>query len=83
MQHRVYTRRVNSNGEDVSPSVCACYYKAPQRQADNSGGYVLDFYRKKKTKSSDPIESHNQCVVQCSMSNQETRTTKQGENNGS
>lgn len=70
MPHRVYTRRVNSNGEDVAPSVCACYYKAPQRQADNSGGYVLDFFRK----SISPLESLDQSVVQCMTSNQETRT---------
>ena len=73
MQHRVYTRRVNSNGEDVSPSVCACYYKAPQRQADNGGGYVLDYFKKNGLH---PLDTHSEKMLGYPSS---TRTTRQGE----
>ena len=71
MPHRIdssrYTRRINSNGENVAPSVCACYYKAPQRQADNSGGYVLDFF-KRKGKNLPPIDTSSNNVVDYTMS---------------
>ena len=56
-EKRRYIKRVNSNGEDVSPSVCACYYKVPQRQADNSGGYVLDFFKAVRDKTTTPIDT--------------------------
>lgn len=82
MQHREYTRRVNSNGEEVSPSVCASYFKAPQRQADNSGGYVLDFFKGKSRKCLYPLETDSESVVQCTATNPDTRTTKQGKTNG-
>lgn len=55
-----YIRRCNSNGEDVSPSVCACYYKVPQRQADNSGGYVLDYIRKEPIFKSTPFTPNSE-----------------------
>lgn len=38
-----YTRRTNSNGEDVYPTVCATQYKMPQQQGDNGGYYILDY----------------------------------------
>lgn len=41
-------RRVNSNGEDVYPTVCATQYKGVQAQMDAGGYYILDFQRKKK-----------------------------------
>ena len=43
-----YTRRVNSNGEDVYPTVCATQYKMPQQQGDLSGAYILDYFKKRK-----------------------------------
>ena len=42
--HRVYTRRVNSNGGDVMPAICATICKGVQNQLDKSGCYVLDFF---------------------------------------
>ena len=69
-----YTRRLNSNGGDVAPAICATICKGVQRQLDNSGSYVLDFYREKTSKVLSPLESLNQCVVQCITTNQETRT---------
>ena len=50
-----YTRRINSNGEDVYPTVCATQYKLPQRQGDYSGAYVLDYYKVEHTKVSTPL----------------------------
>ena len=62
---KAYVRRCNSNGEDVAPAVCACYYKAPQRQADNSGGYVLEYIRRGNEKSFlYPLESQAAGVVE-------------------
>lgn len=52
---RIYIRRVNSNGEDVYPTVCATQYKLPQRQGDNSGAYVLDYIRKPLVNGSTPL----------------------------
>ena len=80
---KLYTRRLNSNGGDVAPAICATICKGVQRQLDNTGSYVLDFYREKNSKVLSPLESLNQSVVQCMTSNQETRTIKQGDNNGS
>ena len=34
---KTYTRRVNSNGEDVYPTVCATQYKGVQQQMDRGG----------------------------------------------
>ena len=48
---KTYTRRVNSNGEDVYPTVCATQYKGVQQQMDRGGYYILDFYRKKPPSS--------------------------------
>lgn len=78
-----YTRRLNSNGGDVAPAICATICKGVQRQLDNAGSYVLDFYREKNSKGLSPLESLNQSVVQCMTSNQETRTKEQGDSNGS
>lgn len=79
-----YTRRLNSNGGDIAPSICATICKGVQRQLDNAGSYVLDFYRKKVKEPPLPFEDFIQCVVvQETTSNQETRTIKQGDNNGS
>lgn len=50
-----YIRRVNSNGEDVYPTVCATHYKLPQRQGDNSGAYVLDYIKQKIYSSDTPL----------------------------
>ena len=55
---RKYTRRVNSNGEDVMPTICSPFYKGGQRQLDNGGGYVLDYFLKpKKEILSTPLTS--------------------------
>ena len=78
-----YTRRLNSNGGDVAPAICATICKGVQRQLDNAGSYVLDFYMEKPSGNLSPLESLNQNVVQCMTSNQETRTTEQGDSNGS
>ena len=72
-EKRRYTRRCNSNGEDVAPSVCACYYKAPQRQADNSGGYVLDYFKKNGLS---PLDTRSEKMLEYSSS---TRITRQRE----
>ena len=77
---RRYTRRCNSNGEDVAPSVCACYYKAPQRQADNSGGYILDFFRSEKRKNLHPLDTRGEMMVEYPVS---TRTIDKENQNGS
>jgi len=69
-----YTRRLNSNGGDVAPTICTTICKGTQRQLDNAGCYVLDFYREKPSKVLSPLESLDQSVVQCMTSNQETRT---------
>ena len=52
---RQYVRRVNSNGEDVSPTICSTICKGVQRQLDNSGGYVLEFIRKPVVNSAPPL----------------------------
>ena len=52
---RKYAKRVNSNGEDVSPTICSTICKGVQRQLDNSGAYVLDYIRKHLVDSSDPL----------------------------
>ena len=78
-----YTRRLNSNGGDVAPAICATICKGVQRQLDNAGGYVLDFYKEKPSEILSSLESLNQNVVQCMTSNQETRTKEQGDINGS
>ena len=80
---RQYTRRLNSNGGDVAPAICATICKGVQRQLDNSGSYVLDFYRVNATESLCPIESHRHGMIQYTTSETKTRTIKQGENNGS
>ena len=55
---RKYTRRVNSNGEDVMPTICSTFYKGVQRQLDNGGGYVLDYFiRTKKETIHTPLIS--------------------------
>lgn len=43
-KHRKYTKRCNSNGEDVFPTVCCGICKGTQRQLDNSGSYIPDYY---------------------------------------
>ena len=53
---RKYTRRKNSNGGDVYPTVCATQYKLPQRQGDMQGAYVLEYFvRHKHEKKVSPI----------------------------
>lgn len=47
-----YARRVNSNGEDVYPTVCATQYKGVQRQIDVGGYYILEYKTKEKHKTS-------------------------------
>lgn len=78
-----YTRRLNSNGGEVAPAICATICKGVQRQLDNAGSYILDFYRKNGTKSLCPIESHHHGVIQYEASDKKTRTTRQGDNNES
>ena len=48
MQGREYISRTTSNGEDVFPTLYAVYYKLPQRQADNSGMYIVEKVKIKK-----------------------------------
>lgn len=40
-----YTRRTNSNGEDVAPTLTASISKGVQNQLDFGGGYVIDYFR--------------------------------------
>lgn len=61
---RTYTRRLNSNGGDVAPAICATICKGVQRQLDNSGSYVLEFFRKKKGKVEYPLDTHEKEVLQ-------------------
>lgn len=75
--HRVYTRRVNSNGGDVMPAVCATICKGIQNQLDRSGGYVLDFFRK----NSHLIDTHLGDVLEYAASDNTTRTIEDKENN--
>lgn len=64
MRHRVYTRRTNSNGENVAPTICATFAKLVQRQLDNAGGYVLDRFRRA------PLQSTVDCdIIQHTKSN--------------
>ena len=49
--NKIYTKRVTSLGESVMPAVCATYYKLPQQQADKSGGYILDYFKKVSSKN--------------------------------
>lgn len=41
-----YTRRTNSNGEDVAPTLTASIAKGVQNQLDFGGGYVIEHYKK-------------------------------------
>lgn len=52
---RYYIRRVNSNGEDVAPTICTTICKGTQRQLDNSGAYVMDYIRKPLVNGSTPL----------------------------
>ena len=61
---RAFTRRLNSNGGDVAPAICATICKGVQRQLDNSGSYVLEFFRKKKVKVEHPLDTHEKEVLQ-------------------
>lgn len=75
--HRVYTRRVNSNGGDVMPAICATICKCIQNQLDRSGCYVLDFFRK----SPHLIDTHLGDVLEYAASANTTRTIEDKENN--
>ena len=74
--HRVYTRRVNSNGGDVMPAICATICKGVQNQLDKSGCYVLDFFRGKPR----PIDTHLGYTLKYEASEPITRTIKDKEN---
>lgn len=41
---RIYVRRINSNGGDIAPTITCTISKGVQRQLDNGGGYVLDYF---------------------------------------
>lgn len=51
-----YTRRCNSNGEDVYPTVCATIGKGTQNQLDVAGAYILDYIRKVDKKDAPPLQ---------------------------
>jgi len=58
---RVYTRRVNSNGDDVAPTITCTISKGVQRQLDNGGGYVLDYFvirRKRRSAESSGADAN-------------------------
>lgn len=59
---KVYLRRVNSNGDDVSPTITCTISKGVQRQLDNGGGYVLDYYivRKRRKENNAVITEENE-----------------------
>lgn len=59
---KVYTRRVNSNGDDVSPTITCTISKGVQRQLDNGGGYVLDYYivRKRRKENNAVMTEENE-----------------------
>lgn len=40
----IYVRRCNSNGEDIAPTITCTISKGVQRQLDNGGGYILDYF---------------------------------------
>lgn len=40
-----YVRRVNSNGEDIAPTITCTISNGVQRQLDYGGGYVLDYFK--------------------------------------
>lgn len=52
---KVYTRRVNSNGDDVSPTITCTISKGVQRQLDNGGGYVLDYFIVRKRRKANDV----------------------------
>lgn len=58
--HRKYTRRINSNGEDVYPTVCATQYKMPQQQGDLSGSYVSDYFKLSRGRPKTPLKPKKQ-----------------------
>lgn len=74
--HRVYTRRVNSNGGDVMPAICASIFKGVQNQMDKSGCYVMDFFRKRPP----PIDTHLGDMLKYSPSDTISRTIEDKEN---
>ena len=41
-EKRRYIYRVNSNGEEVYPTVCATQYKGVQQQMDKGGYYIIE-----------------------------------------
>lgn len=61
---RIYTKRVNSNGKDWYPTVCATHYKLPQNEGDTSGAYILDYFLKSKEKALRPVDTRTGCVVE-------------------
>ena len=75
--HRVYTRRVNSNGGDVMPAICATICKGVQNQLDKSGCYVLDFFRRRLH----PIDTHIGDALKYAASANTTRTIENKEKN--
>lgn len=52
---KVYTRRVNSNGGDVAPTITCTISKGMQRQLDNGGGYVLDYFVVRKRRKANDV----------------------------
>lgn len=59
---KTYTRRVNSNGEDVYPTVCATQYKMPQQQGDLSGAYIIDYFLRDKD-ITPPLQPMHKCDI--------------------
>ena len=60
---RKYTRRVNSNGKDWYPTVCATHYKLPQNEGDTAGAYILDYFKKAKEKAVQSVDTRSDNVV--------------------
>lgn len=50
-KEKKYLKRVNSNGENVAPTICSTIAKLPQQQAAYGGGYVLEYFKKDTTKA--------------------------------
>ena len=73
-KHRKYIKRCTSNGEDVFPTLCCGIARGTQRQLDNSGSYILDYF------TSAPLDSCPELVVEFPSSKDKIGIKRNGEN---
>ena len=66
----LYIKRCTSNGEDVFPTLCCGIARGTQRQLDNSGSYILDYYVLA------PIDSQSESMVEYLLSKDNKKGTK-------